>query len=140
MADVFGDATETSLSPLALATGTGTHLATAAQSALQPVTAAAGGVTDSGVTATVVTPVALAEAEAGPVLTFGMVVRVNTFIHINVTSPISYPNVPAIPPDPELDEGNWSYPSPTYGGIIIRALYGKVVDMDTPVIVDGKPT
>lgn len=50
---------------------------------------------------------------------------------------IELPDAPQ-PPPPAEPSGN--FPMPTAGGIIVRAVPGIAVQVDTPVIVDGRPT
>lgn len=50
--------------------------------------------------------------------------------------PLRIPSRPAPAPPEELGV----FPMPAFGGLTIRAVVGKTVTMDAPVIVDGKPT
>lgn len=55
-------------------------------------------------------------------------------------SPVAPLIIPARPAAPlPLDE-NDEYPMPVAGGMVVRAIPGIAVQVDTPVIVDGKPT
>lgn len=50
---------------------------------------------------------------------------------------IDIPDPPAAPPGPEP---GGDFPIPAYGGMIVRAVPGIAVQVDTPVIVNGRPT
>jgi hypothetical protein len=139
MADVFGDASPVEVTTAPVAAGYSNKLAGGSTS-VSPAANGDGLVGDFGTAAVVVSPVAGASAQAGPVFEIGVVVRTTMTIFFDIKPPIVLPAYPVIPDDPVFEEGNWSYPSPTYGGVVVRALYGKVVDMATPTITDGKPS
>jgi hypothetical protein len=54
--------------------------------------------------------------------------------------PVLAPVVPSFPATPAPPDESGDYPLPAAGGMIVRALPGIAVQVDTPVIVDGRPT
>lgn len=48
--------------------------------------------------------------------------------------------LPSPPAPPPAQEPSGDFPMPASGGIVIRAVPGIAVQMDDPVIVDGRPT
>jgi len=76
--------------------------------------------------------------ELPPVTVYSLSVDPTVAIRMS-TQPLYVPPAPpAAPPDapPEHPE---EFPMPVYGGILLRALHGVVVDMDPPTIEDGIP-
>jgi hypothetical protein len=67
------------------------------------------------------------------------IMTVSTSMSVRVNSPLALPSYPVPSDPPTFEDGAWVYPVPAYGGIDMRALMGKVIDMDTPVIEDGQP-
>ena len=63
-------------------------------------------------------------------------VDVDTNLRGGARMPVRLPPRPAPAPPEELGV----FPMPAFGGTTIRAVAGKTVTMDTPTIVDGRPT
>ena len=61
-----------------------------------------------------------------------------TSIEVDQTWLTYIASIPVVLPSPPVTPTPGVIPAA--GGVIVRALYGKVVDMNTPTIVDGKPT
>jgi hypothetical protein len=62
---------------------------------------------------------------------------------VHKTIVVPEPPAPHVPPTPDPEdppEAAIDVTPPVAGGIILRALHGIVVDMDTPTITDGKPS
>jgi hypothetical protein len=74
-----------------------------------------------------------------PLLDYAMSVSVSDSVSVQGVPGVTIPAPPA-PAPPAPPEAPGDFPMPVAGGVVVRAQYGIVVDMDTPTITDGMPS
>lgn len=136
---IENEANATRVDTAASASATVEHKANAATTGVTVATTSTGILVRVGRASVVITPTVQTFATAGPLFEVGVVIRTSTTLHMTVQGAIYYPSTPVPQTPPELVDGNWSYSSPVYGGVVLRALHGVVVDMDYPTIIEGIP-